>query len=415
MILWVWLSLCYSSNSTIPKKLIEYFGTPRAAFEASEEECKILTRRPEPLFNKNIDRAMDIVEYVKSNNIGIITYNSPEFPKRLKALDNCPILLYYVGNLYDFDSSPSIGVVGTRNYTPQGERVTKRISYDLARSGFTIVSGLAKGIDSFSHKAALYNKSRTTAILGCGIDVIYPSENRELTLRIYENGLVMTEFAPGTPPAAYNFPARNRIISALSDGLLVTECALKSGTIITADHAFKHNIPVYMCNKLCGDATGYLKARGAFGVTGSDEITSCFNDCYPELKLLKDIPAVELHPEEIIINVKPLPAFTPGTPAFVSAGTVYDALTYNEEAVITAQVYEYVQPSSKKKVPKKDFGNLSEEEKTVIERLKGKCLYIDELADESLSVPLLLRILTSLEIKGFVNAPVGGKYAVNLD
>ena len=108
---WIWLSQRYSSSSTTPKKLIEHFKTPLNAFNASEEECKILTRKPEPLFDKDLDRAMDIVEYITKNNIGVITYNDPEYPRRLKALDDCPLVLYYKGTLHDLNFTPSVGVV----------------------------------------------------------------------------------------------------------------------------------------------------------------------------------------------------------------------------------------------------------------------------------------------------------------
>lgn len=374
----------------VPKQLIEYFKTPYNAFNAEQKEYRAITRKPEPLADKNLDYAMDIVEYVKTNNVGVITYNDPRFPNSLKKLNNCPIVLYYIGNLYDFNSTPSIGVVGTRNYTANGERVTKRISYDLARSGFTIVSGLAKGIDAFGHKAALYNKSMTTAVLGCGIDVIYPKDNSELTLRMHEKGLVITEFAPGTAPIARNFPARNRIISALSDGIFVAECTLKSGTLITADHAFKNNIPVYMYDSIISDAKEYLKTRGAVSITSADDITSCFRNKYPRLRLISELGKEgNLEPEKVIITRKPLPKF--GKPAKINPQPQNDIKPVAQKADVM----------------------LDEQEKYILEKLLEKDCMIDDLINDNINVTQVLRSLTSLEMKKFITSLPGGKYTAN--
>lgn len=369
----------------------------------------MLTRKPEPLLDKDIDRAMDIVEYVTKNDIGVITYNDPAYPQRLKALDNCPILLYYKGTLHDFDTTPSVGVVGTRRYSALGERITKRVSYDLARSGFTIVSGLAKGIDSFSHKAALYNKSKTVAVLGCGIDVIYPSENRELTLRMHEHGLVITEFSPGTPPAAWNFPARNRIISALSDAVFVAECTLKSGTIITADHALKHQIPVYMNEQLCADAVGYLRERGAVSIVNSDRITADFKERYSQLRLISELePERKLEPEEIIVTVSPLKPFRP------SSRKTHDKTVETE--INTPKIIKNEHISNTKNItdtPKTAefvYKELGGTDASIMNMLEKGAMSVDELAESGIPVSELLKSLTALEIKGFISSLAGGKY-----
>ncbi|MBQ9941091.1 MAG: DNA-processing protein DprA [Clostridia bacterium] len=387
--MWVWLATRYSSFSNIPKRIIEHFKDPFEAFNATEEEYKTITRSYETLLDKDIRMSMDIVEYIKKNNIGIITYDMPQFPQRLKKLENCPIVLYYIGNLYDFDNSPQIGVVGTRNYTAQGERVTKRISYDLARSGFTIVSGLAKGIDSFSHKAALYNRSATIAVLGCGIDVIYPKENRELTMRIRENGLVLTEFHPGTKPLAYNFPARNRIISSLSDGVVVTECSIKSGTMITAEHALEHNIPVYMIDDLCSDSVGYLRERGAVSVKTSDDITRVHKSKFPGLKFLGELPKeTVLKPKESVITVSSFKEFNGGA------------------NVVKAEKPETVNN-------KQAFSEFNDTEKEIINMLLNGPLFADEIVNDKLPMKTVLYTLTSLEFKNAVISLPGGKYAIN--
>lgn len=296
------------------------------------------------------------------------------------------MLLYYIGKIYDFDSTPSVGVVGTRNYSAIGEKVTKRVSYDLARSGFTIISGLARGIDSFSHKAALYNKSMTTAVLGCGIDVIYPPENRELTLRIHENGLVLTEFAPGTQPYAGNFPARNRIISALSDCIFVSECGPRSGTLITANHAFAIGTPVYMYGKLCAEVSEHLAIKGAKDISCADELTSDFIKRYPNLRLV--------------------------------SGMSNDVAPKSDDTSVTAQPLEsFKQPNEKNVTPitseKISELKLDVAETKIFERLKKDGAYADELVREGFEISDVLRVVSMLQFKGVVRCTASGKYVIN--
>lgn len=394
--MWVWLATRISTSSAIPKKLIEHFGSVYNLYNASEAEYKAITRSYEKLLDKDISHAMDIVEYTKKNSIGIITYNQLEYPLRLKKLENCPMVLYYIGELYDLDYTPSVGVVGTRGYSEMGEKVTKRIAYDLARSGFNIISGLAKGIDSFSHRAALYNESPTVAVLGCGIDVVYPPENRELTMRIRENGLVLTEYHPGTRPLAHNFPARNRIISGLSDAVLVIECNMKSGTMITAEHAFDHNIPVYMYEPLCRDAAPYLLHKGAAVVTNSDGITFDFKKKYPELKLISELPKQnKLQPKETYVKDSYVEKYTEA-PLKDKEPKPSDAAKEN---------------GSKESKP--DFSGLDDRERKIVEKLTKCPLTADKLISEDTPIHIILRILTSLELKGIITSLPGGRYSLN--
>jgi len=355
----------------------------------------MLTRSYEKLLDKDISHAMDIVEYTVKNNIGIVTYNQLEYPLRLKKLENCPMVLYYIGELYDLDYTPSVGIVGTRNYSEMGEKVTKRLSYDLARSGFNIISGLAKGIDSFSHRAALYNESPTVAVLGCGIDVIYPTENRELTMRIRENGLVLTEYHPGTRPLAHNFPARNRIISGLSDAVLVVECNMKSGTMITAEHAFEHEIPVYMYEPLCKDAAPYLINKGAYSITNSDGITFDFKKKYSELKLISELPKEKkLKPKETYVKDEYVEKYVSGSQSSSRGGET--------------AAKEKIKPDISAVIE-----SLDETERKIVEKLMDGPLTADKLTDDNIPIHMILRILTSLELKEVIVSLPGGRYALN--
>lgn len=179
------------------------------------------------------------METLRRLEVQVLTVWDDDYPLRLKEIPAAPPLLYMKGTLTPADET-SIGVVGTRGPTTYGKSLAARIVPDLVRTGLTIVSGLARGIDTIAHRAALETGGRTIAVLGCGIDVVYPAENRSLYGRIAESGAVVTEYPLGTKPDAYNFPARNRIISGLSLGTLVVEAQEGSGALITADYALDY-------------------------------------------------------------------------------------------------------------------------------------------------------------------------------
>lgn len=177
--------------------------------------------------------------------IKAVTIASADYPKKLKqSLDDPPIVLYYKGNLELVDTL-MVAIVGARKVTRYGKDVTEKFSKELTLHGFTILSGLARGVDTIAHSECLANDGNTIAVLGCGIDVIYPKENKDLYEDIARKGLVLSEYPIGTEPYHYNFPQRNRIISALSDGVLVTEAGAKSGSIITANCALNIGKEVY--------------------------------------------------------------------------------------------------------------------------------------------------------------------------
>ncbi|MDD5693358.1 MAG: DNA-processing protein DprA [Patescibacteria group bacterium] len=185
-----------------------------------------------------------VINNLKSNHISVITLNSPKYPKLLREIYDPPGVLYYKGSFDHHDLM--IGIVGSRKPTDYGRHITYELSYDLAKAGITIVSGLALGIDSIAHQAALDAKGKTVAVLGCGLDNIYPGTHRKLAQDILESGgAIISEYPIGVPPLKQNFPARNRIISGLSQGLVVTEAAEGSGSLITARAALDQNREVF--------------------------------------------------------------------------------------------------------------------------------------------------------------------------
>ena len=185
---------------------------------------------------KRIDPDLEM-ERVESANARLITFGSAAFPPLLREIPSPPAVLYTQGGFTEQDLTRTIAIVGTRRISPYGRQITRLLAADLAAAGLTVISGLAFGVDGAAHRAALDAGGRTVAVLGTGIDIVYPAKHRGLAGEIADSGAVVTEFPPGTKPAGENFPQRNRIISGLSMATLITEAPAKSGALITASFA----------------------------------------------------------------------------------------------------------------------------------------------------------------------------------
>lgn len=206
-----------------------------------------------------------------------VDINSKFYPERLKNISSPPKQLYCLGNLEFLNYEKNIAIIGSRNCSYYGERAAKDFAFNLAKNDVCIVSGLAKGIDSFSHIGALNGNGKTIAVLGSGLDNIYPKENEKLFQNIIKNdGLVITEYPLGTSALKQNFPARNRIISGLSDAVLVIEARKNSGTNITVDFALEQGKDVFVVPgniySKTSDGTNYLITEGAIPVLSYEDI-----------------------------------------------------------------------------------------------------------------------------------------------
>lgn len=215
-------------------------------------------------------------------NVIEVNINSKFYPERLKNISSPPKQLYCLGNLKLLNHYKNIAMIGSRNCSFYGKRVAKDFAFNLAKNDVCIVSGMAKGIDSFSHIGALNAKGKTIAILGSGFDKIYPKENNVLFQEIIKNnGLVITEYPLGTVALKQNFPARNRIISGLSDGVLVIEARKNSGTNITVDFALEQGKDVFVVPgniySKTSDGTNYLITEGAMPVISCEDILRSLN------------------------------------------------------------------------------------------------------------------------------------------
>lgn len=215
-------------------------------------------------------------EQLQKLDIKALTILDDDYPKLLKEIFSPPVVLYYKGNI-DVLSEPSIAVVGSRKFTAYGKNATEKIVSGLAQAGYVIVSGMALGVDTFTHEATLQEQGKTVAVLGCGIDKPYPATNTNLFKKIVDSGgVVLSEYMPGKPPLKQHFPARNRIISGLSQGILIVEGNIRSGALITARDALEQNRDVFAIpGPIFGESssgTNSLLKMGANLVTGAEDI-----------------------------------------------------------------------------------------------------------------------------------------------
>ncbi len=277
---WLQLVLIPEIGSRRGKSLLEKFKTPKAISEASLDDIaeveniglgvakKIVEGR------KNVDLGRQI-KLIEKNNITLIPLDSDFYPTNLKAIFDPPLVLFVKGKILPQDYF-SIAIVGTRMSSFYGRTMSEKLSRQLSEKGFTIVSGGARGIDTFSHQAALKAKGRTFAVLGCGLDITYPPENEKLFEEIAKKGALISEFPLSTRPDKQNFPMRNRIISGLSLGVVVIEAPLKSGALITVTHAAEQGREVFSvpgkADSFVSKGTNQLLRDGAKLVESADDI-----------------------------------------------------------------------------------------------------------------------------------------------
>jgi len=278
-------------------KLLEYFGSVENAWEAKSGEIsrvlnlssKISSRLFEEKNNIIPERELDLIFKHKAN---VITIEDALYPENLKTIHYPPPVLYFKGTIVEADKN-SISIVGTRKATYYGKMVAEKLSKDLTLAGLTIISGMARGIDTAAHKGALSVNGRTIAVLGCGIDHIYPPENRRLAQEIQESGAVISEFPLSTLPERQNFPRRNRIISGLSLGTVVVEAAEKSGALITADFALEQGREVFAIpgniNSPLSNGSHNLIKQGAKLVNNYQDILEEINIVLPQKTAEKEI------------------------------------------------------------------------------------------------------------------------------
>jgi len=245
---WVGFNLIKGIGAVRIQGLIAYFGDLEAAWKAAPAELaraglalRLIERVVQARGGVSLDR---VWENIEKQDIKILTWEDEVYPQRLKEIDQPPPVLYIRGE-YLPDDLFAVAIVGTRRVTPYGRQITEELSSFLAANNMTVISGLARGVDAVAHQTTLKAGGRTIAVLGSGVDKIYPPEHRALADQIVERGAIVSDYAPGTPPEASNFPPRNRIISGLSLAIIVVEAGETSGALITAEFAAEQGREVF--------------------------------------------------------------------------------------------------------------------------------------------------------------------------
>ena len=319
--------------------LLKYFKSAEKAWSSNSVELK-KAGLSDGLIQKfeKTKNELDIKNYLESlkhKNVTFIALCDKEYSKLLKEIPNPPIVLFVKGDISKIDFDKTVGIVGTRKITSYGREITKLFSSGLSSSGITIVSGLAMGVDAEAARSAIEVKGKTIAVLGNGVDLCFPSSNEALYDKILEgNGIIVSEYPLGTSPSVGSFPSRNRIIAGLSIGVLVTEGAEDSGSLITADYAFKFNRKVFAVPgpitsslskaplkliergaKLVVDAEGVLKElkmqNSKFKIlTQNSKVKGETKD---EQKILSILENESLHFDEIVRRLKSEPSLIGST------------------------------------------------------------------------------------------------------
>lgn len=290
ILFWIWLSERLGAQNRDFRQLISLYESPYDLFHADSTELdrieELTERTKTVLADKDLRKASKILNDCEQMGIGILPYGDAAYPNLLRELREPPVLLYYMGVLPDFNKRLSIGIVGTRRMSAYGLRTAYKISYELASVNAVVVSGMASGIDGVAAAAALLAGGCTAAVLGCGLDIVYPKHHENLMREISKGGVLLSEYAPGVRPSHYHFPERNRIISGLSQGLVVVEAGIGSGSLITAKTAIMQGRDLFAVPANVGsvgaEGTNGLLRDGANLVLETDDVLQRYRYVYAE-------------------------------------------------------------------------------------------------------------------------------------
>ena len=370
LLYWLWLANLPHISNREKLRLLEHFD--------SAENCYLAETAPEGLSeegrkafaNKDLTPAETILAKCARKKIHILTWEDATYPNRLKHIPDPPMVLYYRGVLPDFDNEIAIGIVGTRKATAYGLNAARQLGGEIAACGALVVSGMAAGIDAMATQAALQQGRPAVAVLGCGVDVIYPASSRKLYETLDQQGCILSEFPPEEKPDRWNFPKRNRIISGLCCGVLVVEAPAKSGALITAHQAMEQGRDVFVVPGNIGvaacEGSNALMKDGAAVVTCGWDVLEEYSHIYPG-KLKKK----------------------------AAAQPVSDKISVDKPAA-----QPYIDPEISR--------DLDDTERTLLEHLAGKQLMDELIADAALDPGEALAALTLLEVKGLIITLPGG-------
>ena len=382
---WIWFAELKGISLFAKRQLLETFRDPEELYRAAE---KALPREAaEALQQKDLTNAKKIYAQCQEKNIRILTYGEDAYPERLRNIEDPPMVLYYKGTLPQWQTQPVIGVVGTRKASMYGLQTAHLLSSQIAACGGLVVSGAATGIDAFAMEGALDAGKPTIGVLGGGVDVVYPAKNRALYQRTEESGCLLSEYPPGSRPYPWNFLQRNRIISGVSDGLLVVEAPEKSGALNTARHAFTQGRDLFVAPGNLGvdscAGSNLLLQEGAYAALSGWDVVKHYETIYPG--------AVEKRP---VIPKTALPKVAQ-TQAMPEKG--------EKKKAGSSPIAIDNEDKSTYSVIKQRPNHLSDQENAVLTLLGDTPQLIDSVMDASeLPSGTVQSLLTRLTIKGLV-------------
>ena len=424
LIRWIWFALACGPGSDAYDSILPAFDydvcalyeATRADLAAAGADGALLDR----LCQKSTDEAQAIWAQCRNQGIKLLTPLHKAYPKRLFAIARKPLLLYCRGIIPALDNYACIAAVGTRDMSEYGRNNAYTLSFDMARVGAIVVSGMARGIDGVCHRGALDAGGFTVAVLGCGIDRIYPAEHRSLYEEIARGGLILSEYKPGTPPEGRHFPVRNRIISGLCDGTLVVECSEHSGAMHTARHAMSQGRDLFALPGKVGEknSTGVYKLRadGARIVTCASDIVSVYAEKYPVTLRLEKLPrpgVTDKRRREFIARSE-APKSGESSASYIDETEEAPVRIYRsrrKNAIEQAAESELADRTERAATPVFDESSLGDSERKIYALIPSdKPVSADDLTESGLTMSEIITALTLLEIKRAIRFAGGGKY-----
>ena len=422
---WIWLSLKCGVASKEFGKLASSGLEAEELYRMESQELERLdgigTRLKEKLGDKSLESAYEIYKYCHRHHVSVIPYTDERYPIRLRTLEDPPVLLYAVGRELNWNQALCIGMVGTRTMSEYGKQTAYTISYELASTGVIVVSGMALGVDGVSACGALASGGETVAVLGCGIATVYPKEHKTLMSAILKQGTVLTEYPPAEPPRGENFPKRNRLISGLSQGVLVIEGAARSGALITAKKAVEQGRELFALpgkiNESNSDGPNELIQNGARVALHAEDILRFYDFLYHDKIRYEALKQTKRYSVE---------------EAMKRYGIASRGRSAAKRAVESEQPTSAVQPEIHREKPAKRKESVAWQEPVKAEKHdpipvglddasraiweampKDRAVPSDSLLLPGLTVGDVMTALTMLELSGLVSSLPGGLYKRN--
>lgn len=387
LLYWVWFAQLKTMSLLQKHKLLCEFSNPKAIYLHTQAKRGDMTETAATAPDrKDLESAQRILEECGQKNIRVLCLDDADYPARLRNIADAPLVLYVAGKIPDWTRQPVIGIVGTRRATGYGKTMAARFGAHIADCGGLVISGGAAGVDTYAMQAAMDMGKPVVGVLGCGVDIVYPARNKEMFAKVVKNGCLISEYPPRTPGNAWQFPARNRIISGISNGVVLIEAPLNSGSLNTARHAMEQGRDVFVVpgnlDLETFSGSNLLLRDGAASVTNGWDVLRDYAPLWPDVVSCQSVPSVEKLTTEAPVSA-PKPARADKKPIDKQEKSTYSVL---------------------------DTASLSALERKLLEMIGQERVQMDSLvAEMDITARELRGLLTKLSIKGLVVMLPGGR------